>query len=194
MHWRTSMPRLFIALPVNNIVNDKINELHNYLNNNNELNVVSPENYHITMKFLGECNEKITHKIADNFNNSIFDFKKIISYAIFGLGVFPDLKNPNVIWAGIKTDESAMNKLNQNIEAFSSNLGFKKDNNKFTPHLTVARLRKGNKLNEKIRQFIVENKELFFFESVFNKLVLYSSNLTKEGPIYTELKSVDFEI
>jgi RNA 2',3'-cyclic 3'-phosphodiesterase len=189
------MPRLFIALPLNsNNINEKSNELYNYLNKYKELKVVSPENYHITLKFLGDCSEKITNKIMDNFNNNVIEAKKIISFTLFGLGVFPDLKNPNIIWAGIKTDESYINKLNQNIETFASNLGFKKEKNKFTPHLTLARVRKGNKLNENIRQYIVENKELFFFESAFNKIVLYSSTLTKEGPIYTEVQSINLGI
>ncbi|MBN2403100.1 MAG: RNA 2',3'-cyclic phosphodiesterase [Spirochaetes bacterium] len=186
------MPRLFIALPVNNIINDKTNEIYNYFNKYKELKVVPPENYHITLKFLGECSEKTANKIKDNFNDNLIDIKKIISFTLFGLGVFPDLKNPNVIWAGIKTDETAINKLSQSVENFTSDLGFKKEKNKFVPHLTLARIRKGSKLNEQIRQYLVENKELFFFESKFNKLALYSSTLTKEGPVYTEIQSINF--
>ena len=189
------MPRLFIALPFNsNLINDKVKELYNYLNKYDELKVIPPEYYHITLKFLGECSEKITNKIKDSFNNTIIETKKIIPFTLFGLGVFPDLKNPNVIWAGIKTDESLINKLDQSVESFTSNMGFKKEKNKFTPHLTVARLRKGNKLNQNIRQYIVENKELFFFESSLNRLVLYSSTLTKEGPVYTEMQSIELGI
>jgi RNA 2',3'-cyclic 3'-phosphodiesterase len=187
------MPRLFIALPFNNnIINDKIKELFNYLNNFKELKVIAPENYHITLKFLGECSEKTANKITENLTGNIVDIKKVIPFSLFGLGVFPDLKNPNVMWAGIRTDEASINKLNQNIENFVSNLGIKKEKNKFTPHLTLARVRKGNKLSENIRQYLVENKELFFLESAFNRIVLFSSTLTKEGPVYTELQSIEF--
>ena len=128
------MPRLFIALPFNsNLINDKVKELYNYLNKYDELKVVSPENYHITIKFLGECSEKITNKIKDSFNNTVIASKKIIPFTLFGLGVFSDLKNPNVIWAGIKTDESIKNKLNQSVEKFYLKYEFKKEKNKFTP-------------------------------------------------------------
>jgi RNA 2',3'-cyclic 3'-phosphodiesterase len=188
------MPRLFIALPFNsNSLNDKINDIFNYLNKYKELKVVAPVNYHITLKFLGDCSEKLTNKIKDNLNDNAIDSGKIIPFSLFGLGVFPDLKNPNVLWAGIKTDESSINKLNQSIENFASNFGFKKEKNKFTPHLTLARIRKGNKLSENMRQYLVENKELFLFESAFNRLALVSSTLTKEGPIYTELQSIEFK-
>lgn len=185
------MPRLFIALPLTaNVANETSKELYDYMKKyDKELKVVAPENYHITLKFLGECSEKTTKKIEESFAN-ISDTNKIIPFTLFGLGVFPDLKNPNVIWAGIKTDEALINKLNQNVENFSSGFGFKKEKNKFIPHLTLARIHKGKKLNENIRQYIVENKELFFFESSFNKLVLFSSTLTKEGPIYSELKAI----
>ncbi len=187
------MPRLFIALPFNNNkINERIKELYNYLNNYKELKAVAPENYHITLKFLGECSEKTTDRIRENLSNDVIGLKKIIPYSLFGLGVFPDLKKPNVIWAGIRTDESSINKLNQNIENFASNFGFKKDKNKFTPHLTLARVRKGTRLNENIRQYLVENKELFFLESAFYRLVLFSSALTKNGPVYTELQSFEF--
>jgi RNA 2',3'-cyclic 3'-phosphodiesterase len=185
------MPRIFIALPFNaDIINDRVKDLYNYLNIFKELKVVSPENYHITLKFLGDCSEKQTNKITENLNDNIIDLKKIIPFSLFGLGVFPDLKNPNVIWAGIRTDESSINKLNQSIENFASNFGIKKEKNKFTPHLTLARVRKGTKINQNIRQYLVENKELFFFESAFKRLVLFSSTLTKEGPVYTELQSI----
>jgi RNA 2',3'-cyclic 3'-phosphodiesterase len=185
------MPRLFIALPLNeNTSNENTKDLYNYLNRyDKELKVVSPENYHITLKFIGNCSDKIANKIEENFNH-IAGSTKVIPFTIFGLGVFPELKNANVIWAGIKTDETVINKLHQSVENFASDFGIKKEKNKFTPHLTLARLRKGKKLNENVRQYLVENKELFLYESFFKKIVLVSSELTSEGPIYTEVKSI----
>ncbi len=185
------MPRLFIALPLNeNTTNESTKKLYDYLTRyEKELKIVSPENYHITLKFIGNCNDKTAKKIEENFNY-IAGSAKVIPYTLFGLGVFPELKNANVIWAGIKTDEAMINKLYMTVENFASDFGIKKENNKFTPHLTLARVRKGKKLNENIRQYLVENKELFLYESSFKKIVLFSSELTSEGPIYTEIKSI----
>ncbi|MFH0974562.1 MAG: RNA 2',3'-cyclic phosphodiesterase [Spirochaetota bacterium] len=187
------MPRLFIALPLNNeTIHERLNDVFGYLKRfDNELKIVSPENYHITLKFFGECSEKMQNKIEEGFENTAWH-KKIFPFTLFGLGVFPDLKNPNVIWAGIKTDEQLINKLAQIAEKFGTDLKFKKEKNVFTPHITLARIRKGKKLSENMRQYLVENKELFLYQSSFTKLSLYSSSLTKEGPIYTELKSIKF--
>ena len=193
------MPRLFIALPFKEADLKEEHDssepgplglVHAYLKKHNkELKVVSPENYHITLKFYGECSDKTAGKIMDNFQ-SIGSIKKKFSYILSGLGVFPDLKKANVIWAGLKTDESVISKLINDIDIFSANFGFKKDKRKFVPHLTLARIRKGMTLNENLRQFIVENKETFYYESSFKKIVLFESILNQEGPIYKELKSI----
>lgn len=196
------MPRLFIALPFNE-ANSKENQkeqgssgasplnfVYTYLKNyNKELKVVSPENYHMTLKFFGECSNKTAEKIKDNFRN--ISVKKKFFYKLSGLGVFPDLKKANVIWAGFKTDESLINKIINDIDNFASGIGFKKEKRQFMPHLTLARVRKGMTLNENLRQYIVENKEVFFFESVFKRIVLFESELKSDGPVYSELQSVE---
>ncbi len=189
------MPRLFIALPLNLDSSQKrtIEPVYSYLNKHNkELKVISPENYHITLKFLGECSDKVAKRVEDDFEQ-ITKLNKIVSFSLSGMGVFPDLKDISVLWAGIRTDETLINKLNQNIEDFAYNFGFKKEKRKFLPHLTLARVRKGKKININLRQYIVENKESFFFQSAFTRIVLFSSNLTQEGPEYTEIKSLEFK-
>ncbi|MBN2041527.1 MAG: RNA 2',3'-cyclic phosphodiesterase [Spirochaetes bacterium] len=192
------MPRLFIALPFDEAEFKEegytepgtLQHAHTYLKKfNKELKVVTPENFHITLKFFGECNDKTAGKIMDNFQN-IKALKRKLTYSLAGVGVFPNLKKADVIWAGLKTDESVITKLLNDIDFFASDLGFKKEKRKFVPHLTLARVRKGMSLNESLRQYIVENKETFYCESTFKNIVLFESKLNQDGAIYTELQSI----
>ncbi len=185
------MPRLFIALPIESDDTANIKPVFDYLSKHEILKTVEPGNYHITLKFLGECGEDIAREIVKDFKNIVVQHEHI-PFTFSGAGVFPNLNSANVIWIGLETDEKIINHLTKNIEKLTSQLGFKKEKRRFTPHLTLARIRKGRKISNDLREYIIKNQDKSFGESSFKKLVLYSSQLTNKGPIYTELESIEF--
>ncbi|MDY6934184.1 MAG: RNA 2',3'-cyclic phosphodiesterase [Spirochaetota bacterium] len=186
------MARLFIALPLEGEgVTSPLKPIVEYLNQHNQLlKVVSTNNYHITIKFLGECDENKANKIIESFPNIELS-KGDIPFRISGIGAFPEAKRASVIWCGIKTDARIIDNIFKDIENFSSHFGFQKEKRRFIPHLTLARVRKGKRMTEDIVKFIEKNSDRYFGESSFKKLVLYSSNLTPKGPQYTELKYIN---
>ena len=91
--------RCFIAV---DIEDDNVrNKLFNIAKNFDILGVkiVEYENLHVTIKFLGEINEKIVEEIIGALSK--ISFKKFMIH-VAELGAFPSLRNPRVIWAGIK--------------------------------------------------------------------------------------------
>ena len=186
------MQRLFIALPVKKEVITLLKPTSDFLRKHNSiLKVVSLDNFHITMQFLGECEDNLAEKITNNFN-SINIQRDEIPFTVTGIGVFPDAQRASVIWIGLQTDERIIEPILNSIYEFTSQFGFKKEKRKFIPHLTLARVKRGKKIDKNLLEFIENNKNKRFGESSFNKLVLFSSKLTPKGPIYTELKSIDF--
>ena len=59
-----------------------------------------------------------------------------------------------------------------------------------TPHLTLARVKSGRKISGDLLKFVEKNRNMRFGESAFRRLSLFSSKLTPDGPVYTELKAI----
>jgi 2'-5' RNA ligase len=116
-----------------------------------------------------------------------------IPYKIRGLGVFPNMKKPSVIWCGVHPSSDDLYIFQKSIETILFKLGFPKENRSFKPHLTLARVRRNKKIPEALIRYIKQNDNLLFGESTFDKCVLFKSHLTAEGPIYSALNTFYFE-
>jgi len=141
---------------------------------------VEKENLHITLKFLGEIEEekvKEIGKILDEVSNKFKSFE----VSLGELGGFPQLKNPRVLWIGVSPSEKIEEIFNF-IEERVERIGIEKEERKFHPHITVARIKERKGIS-------FENKK---FNDKFkaNRIVLFKSDLRPEGPIYTQIKEV----
>lgn len=102
-----------------------------------------PEDYHITLKFLGDLDEaeqvrleKAAAPIAARTQPFLVDPKPF--------GAFPDLDNPNVLWAGV-SNNLELDLLRMRLDNAVSTLGFRVDHRHYQPHITVARCSPKNK-------------------------------------------------
>lgn len=149
---------------------------------------VDPENMHVTIKFFGDIEEDVLNsqiipvieKVVNEFGN--------IKLASEGMGVFPNWKYARVLWAGFTGDVERILVLHDRIEASLAHLDLHKDKRQFRLHLTLGRSTKELK-NTPIVNLIEKLGTLRFGVVNVEKLILYKSVLTKNGPVYTELKS-----
>jgi len=151
-----------------------------------DLKLVKPENIHITIRFLGNISPGMVEKIFEAMKN--VDFKPF-RVEIRGLGAFPGLRFPRVVWAGIKRGEEELKGIFEQLEPQLRKLGFQPDPKGFSPHITIARVRTGRNKGELVKKL----KELIDLEiGVFTAkcLRLKRSTLTPKGPLYTTLKEV----
>ncbi|MCX7821790.1 MAG: RNA 2',3'-cyclic phosphodiesterase [Brevinematales bacterium] len=148
---------------------------------NNAINYVPKENLHITLKFIGEINEKDFMSIKNSLEKVKFSpFKAELK----GLGCFPDIFNERVLWIGVKDEDECFTKLYHNIISFLPEK-FKKDDKTFSPHLTLARLKE-----KPLKSFIsLIDKEKDFGDFTVSSFQLYESKLEREGARYTVLYS-----
>lgn len=176
--------RLFIALDVEPEIQKILAPVHSlFAGHSNIIKAVPPEDYHITVKFLGECRTGLYEDIKKSFSQ-IFKPSSEIRYLLQGLGAFPDILHANVVWCGIHTKGNEERRIFESVESFAAGFGFLREKRPFTPHLTLARVRKGMKLTSALIKFIREREDAFFIESRFSRLALYSSTLTPKGPLY----------
>ena len=155
----------------------------------------NPEGVHLTLKFLGN----IPFKQVDEISKAIEEAAQGVlpfHLEVSGLGAFPNLKQPRVLWVGIKGEIDNLLSLQQNIDSALAPLGFVAEKRPFTPHLTLARLRERASPGERksFGQLVMSTS----FESScpldVETISLMRSQLTLEGAIYTRLFAVKLEV
>jgi 2'-5' RNA ligase len=151
-----------------------------------DLKLVEPQNIHITLRFLGNITSAMVERIFE-------EMKKIqftpFNVQIKGLGVFPDLRYPRVVWAGIAEGAEQLKSIFSQLEPRLRSLGFAPDAKGFSPHLTIARVRSGRN-KAQLAKFITENASYDFGPVAAKCLRLKKSDLTPKGPIYSTLREV----
>jgi 2'-5' RNA ligase len=186
------MSRLFIALPLDKSARESLNKTAGFLKDNSDLlKIVSSENFHITMKFLGDLNDTTAAVIAESFSKIKIDENEI-PFSLKGLGMFRNDAG-GVVWAGIESDIKLLKNIHRIIEAFTASFGFKKEKRNFVPHITLARLKIGAKLPEEVLSFIKDNSSTFYSDEIFRRIVLYESKLQPSGAVYKEISSINFK-
>ncbi|MBI5713016.1 MAG: RNA 2',3'-cyclic phosphodiesterase [Chloroflexi bacterium] len=142
---------------------------------------------HLTLKFLGDTPQEDVPRISEALINATRDIKKF-SFTLDGLGCFPNLKQPRVVWVGVK-DSAALIEMQNRIETHTVPIGFPKEDRAFSPHLTLGRVRreasraKAASVGEAVR---IRANQTFGIESV-SRVILMKSDLQRGGSIYTPL-------
>ena len=175
--------RVFVAIEISNkeVINS-IKKIQDKINI--DAKPVETKNFHFTLQFLGEISEEIKHKIIQALHTIEFSS---FSITLKGVGAFPKLKFPRVIWIG--TDENGGNmliQLSKKVEKVMEPLGFFSDK-PFKPHITIFRIKKkiGDITNELESQKVID-----FGIQEISSIKLKKSELTSSGPIYSDLMEI----
>jgi RNA 2',3'-cyclic 3'-phosphodiesterase len=182
--------RLFIALKPGGGVADMLKVPYGELiKKGTNLKVVPPDNYHITLKFFGNCADDLAASIESGFRGRSPEPAAGLPFKLTGLGAFPDIKKANVIWCGMDAGEEA-GRIYGFYDDFGTKFGFAREKRAFRPHLTLARVRMGAGIPPELADYISGNRDTVFGESSFSGIILYSSTLTPKGPLYSEVHSI----
>ncbi len=188
--------RTFIAIELEEALHEAIGEVQQKLNREGEtmriVRWVAPENVHLTLKFLGnvaahrlEEIERAAREVCQKFSS--------LSLSFGGLGYFPNVRRPNVIWIGVGGDTAILGQLQRAIEENLIPLGFPSEGRDFSPHLTIGRVKRdagsgeGRKLGQILSSFEVGSLGQSRVESVS----LMKSELHPWGAEYTRLASME---
>ncbi len=134
---------------------------------------VPPDHIHLTLKFLGETGDALLLKIQERLS-LLCGRHAPFALTVRGSGGFPNLRRPNVLWVGI--DESGpLSLLNRDIEQAMAELGFEREEKRFSPHLTVGRVKRADGLEAVIREWITFKDAVFGTISVGESLLMKST-------------------
>jgi len=147
---------------------------------------VRDEGLHVTLKFFGEVTPDRVDAIAEMLAFATSDMKPM-AMSIKGIGVFPAHERPKVLHLEIDAPPD-LELLQDRIERGGDQLGFSPEGRPFRPHVTLGRVREGQRLPSGWHQAI---ERLTLAESfVADRVVLYESRLLPEGPTYSARSEV----
>jgi len=185
-----SLLRTFIAVEIPSQVQKKIQEavepLHKELGSS-LIRWVPTQNIHITLKFLGDVSPASVDHLTQILRTEA-DACPTFDIHIGGLGSFPSLKRPRVLFIGIQAP-AELEALYRGIESACARLGYEKRD--FSPHLTIGRVKQDASVTDqqKIRHALEGTTIDSLGTARVNSVHLYKSELKPSGSVYTQIYS-----
>ena len=146
------------------------------------IKMVEPQNIHLTLRFLGEISLSMVKEV-EKILNSITYNKFYMS--LEGVGAFPSIYNPRVIWIGVNEGREKLRELHSMLEPKIRRLGIMPDHKSFEPHVTIARVK--SRRRENLVSILKKVKEMYIGRMIVDNIRLKKSTLTPRGPIYDTL-------
>jgi 2'-5' RNA ligase len=189
--------RTFIAIELDESIKDGLTKLQERLKGEaprGSVRWVRLEGIHLTLKFLGDVPADQIGEIAKALQKSCQGFAPF-SLSCGGLGCFPNLKRPRVLWVGIQEETGTLAQLQKAIEENVAPLGYPTEKRKFSPHLTLGRVQKRASSGDRRRLGeLVEASEIGNLGQMEVRSVnLMRSDLRPSGAVYTRLAKVELE-
>ncbi len=144
---------------------------------------------HLTLKFLGEMDPAVLPELKGALR--ALSASDPFTLRLEGMGAFPTLQRPRVIWCGIEGDRPALSLLQENVEMACVNAGFEKEDRPFQPHLTLGRVQGKRNLQALVDYIRIARSP--GCEFVVDHFRIYRSTLTPQGAIYDVLESIQFQ-
>ena len=149
---------------------------------------VRPEGIHLTLKFLGDIDAGSVPAISGALDRCAAPSQPF-TLMLEGVGAFPNLRRPRVVWVGLGGALEPLLELQQSVERELEALGYARERRAFTPHLTLGRVRDGatqqqlRALSEAVAGVSVERDA----HVPVRELALMKSDLRPSGAVYTRL-------
>jgi len=147
---------------------------------------VEPSGIHLTLKFLGEVPHERVPEMVKAIQESVKDIRPF-TLQLDQVGVFPNPRQPRVLWVGVGGDIAALRTLQENVDVAFDILDFPREGREFKAHLTLARVRDDATPHQ--RQMLGEMVTCTRLESVSRFTVggvsLMRSQLMPKGAVYT---------
>ena len=144
------------------------------------------ESVHLTVKFLGEIDPSGLPPLVDGIRRAAVNSAGL-SLRLHGVGAFPNLRAPNILWCGVQGDMERLQTLHQAVESACAQLGFASEPGPFKPHLTLGRVRSRRNLRPLLN--CIRINSLLECVAGIERINLYQSYLSPRGAIHSILES-----
>jgi 2'-5' RNA ligase len=179
--------RLFIALELDTPLKHQLSRLIEQLRTDAaKVRWVAAENMHLTLKFLGEVPDGDVRAVC-RVVDQVAAASAPVEFDVAGVGAFPGTQSPRIVWAGLPDAPEGLVRIAQELDNAYGELGYRREGRRFQPHLTLGRVS-----SVRDRQAFARRLEDYADWSAdapqyCDELVAVSSELTRDGPIYTAI-------
>ncbi len=146
---------------------------------------VRPENIHLTLKFLGDIKTREVEAISQALAGPV---RRLAPFGVSlkGIGIFPGMNKPRVVWAGIGSGIEEIHQLKSLVEDRLAACGFKREDRPFRAHLTMGRVKGPIKIPA-LKGLIGAFGDFVTQAAVVSRLSFLKSDLRPKGAVYTGL-------
>lgn len=183
----SNIVRTFVAVEIPGEVRERAAQLIKSLRNTDaKVRWVEPRNMHWTLKFLGDVDLRETPDVCSAVAEAVADFAPFDVEAR-GAGAFPDPSRPRTVWIGMGQGSEQMIAMHDAIDRALGRLGYREENRRFRPHLTIGRVRNSPGGIEELGQLIQQHADFASGLSTVYEVTIFSSDLDEDGPTYEPL-------
>lgn len=183
--------RTFVAVLIDNDIRRRIAEVQSRLKQlAPDVKWVAPENFHITLKFLGNVDEAVMPDIISAVEEGTQGFSSF-DLGISGAGAFPNPARARVVWVGSTDGREKLADLVRSIDKQLTELGFEKEDKPFKAHVTIGRVKTSRFLRTLAEGIGKVDADNLGSQRVSGVAVM-SSELGREGPTYTPIRIIEF--
>lgn len=182
--------RTFVAVELADAVCVRASELIERLRTSGaNLKWVERDRMHITLKFLGDVDEREVHEVCRSVSDAA---REVPAFSLHcgGAAAFPDVERPRTPWLGVVAGSQQLSLLQESIEQSLFQLGYPKEARRFHPHLTLGRLRGGGQGLPELTQRLKKFADFDAGISIVDEVVVMSSFLESGGPTYLPLARI----
>lgn len=182
--------RCFIAVEIPRSIREAIGAVTDNLGQTgSDIRWISPDNIHLTIKFLGMTDELKVPAIKKALLEKLVPYQPFY-ITISGVGYFPDSRRPRILWIGIEP-EAQLPGLLRDVEETMISLGFPREKKPFSGHLTIGRVRSPRRIAETVA--VLDSFTGHCFGSLeVKKIDLMRSILKPAGAEYSTLAEIPF--
>lgn len=181
--------RTFLAVEVSPAIRSRLVEMQEALARSAEdVKWVEEENLHVTLLFLGEVDERDVLDVCRAVGATCAELPAF-TLSVEGVSCFGNPRRARTLWAGVSTGTAELVALHAALEAKLEELGcYRREERAFTPHLTLGRV-KGERTNERLAEALTKHAEWHGGECEVRAVLVMSSQLTPQGPVYSVLST-----
>ena len=177
--------RTFLALELPQTVRNKLSAYSELISGYDKLQQIRwlpKENYHLTLAFLGNVEYVLISSLQLKLEQNLSS-KQAVPFRFSEITPFPFSGTPKIAAAMLEHSDELM-KLQHNTAKCVRAFGISLERRRFSPHVTLGRLKSRN------RKAITFQPQQIFLEGVSEKVVIFQSELTPKGAVYTSLGKI----
>lgn len=184
--------RAFVAVSLDAGLKASIHQLQDQLQDSCGIHVVrwaNPDQLHLTLKFFGTVPSDRLTELSDALGASCHGITAF-RLAIGGLGCFPSIQRPSVIWIEVRGDVGVLETLQKRIDRATTGFGSHSESREFHPHLTLGRVKTAGREARQAGLAIQNTQVGELGRWNVHEVELIQSTLSPQGSSYRQLACV----